>query len=508
MRLRAAEKGIRWTWAETKQRVEGPSSLGTRAFAWPFGVRFCSDDYLMKLDQAKEKTVCDSYHLSYGDDVIEKESGKKKGSSKRRKRRRNSNNNFKGGGPGGEMEFRRRLLNGRTCNCILKSYISCCITMDTDYKLPLKVGQDAEAKSFLTGYRGAWFRCKIMDIGWRKGQLSHALDFFDFPDEKTTWTKLYQKPPNERANSRADRANSREKKMELMVRPSFPPVYRESQIHDVSAVSEVVVIVANVWKVGDLVDWWTDGCHWTARITHLLGNDKVKVELPKPPFGEGKSYEAFCKDLRPSLDWSPEQGWTVPTSTDNGTCCCARLIQRVNQDKSREDGCATGEAPSSQSIAPISSRSSACSLPVPDTSEHPPEQETTEQPSCGEIDEEGQNPHTNTELGLGGSSMGKANGTCSVSSSSDKGASVVVARTTGRKDRYGYGESPKKMRISGNDCLNSMCSDTIESAILDLEELANRIKWLKGVLQLGFPLSNAMRPPWKFLENRAFFTQR
>lgn len=37
--------------------------------------------------------------------------------------------------------------------------------------------------------------------------------------------------------------------------------------------------------------------------------------LPEPPWGEGKSYEAFSKDLRPSLDWSPEHGWTVPISS-------------------------------------------------------------------------------------------------------------------------------------------------------------------------------------------------
>ena len=28
--------------------------------------------------------------------------------------------------------------------------------------------------------------------------------------------------------------------------------------------------------------------------------------------GEGSSYEAYCKDLRPSLDWTPESGWKVP----------------------------------------------------------------------------------------------------------------------------------------------------------------------------------------------------
>lgn len=28
--------------------------------------------------------------------------------------------------------------------------------------LPFKVGDEAEARSFETGYRGAWFRCKVL----------------------------------------------------------------------------------------------------------------------------------------------------------------------------------------------------------------------------------------------------------------------------------------------------------------------------------------------------------
>lgn len=40
----------------------------------------------------------------------------------------------------------------------------------------------------------------------------------------------------------------------------------------------------------------------------------LQIELLKPPVGEGGTYEAFYKDLRPLLDWSPEQGWTVPNS--------------------------------------------------------------------------------------------------------------------------------------------------------------------------------------------------
>jgi len=33
--------------------------------------------------------------------------------------------------------------------------------------------------------------------------------------------------------------------------------------------------------------------------------------LPKPE-GEGDSYQGLCKNLRPRLDWSVEDGWKVP----------------------------------------------------------------------------------------------------------------------------------------------------------------------------------------------------
>ncbi|KOM46149.1 hypothetical protein LR48_Vigan06g145500 [Vigna angularis] len=38
----------------------------------------------------------------------------------------------------------------------------------------------------------------------------------------------------------------------------------------------------------------------------------LKINLLPPPLGEGLSYEALSKDLRPSLDWCPEKGWSVP----------------------------------------------------------------------------------------------------------------------------------------------------------------------------------------------------
>lgn len=48
----------------------------------------------------------------------------------------------------------------------------------------------------------------------------------------------------------------------------------------------------------------------------------------------------------------------------------------------------------------------------------------------------------------------------------------------------GYNEYPTKKRSDRSLCLNSMSSNTVEAAIIDLEELMNRIKWLKSVLNL------------------------
>lgn len=66
-----------------------------------------------------------------------------------------------------------------------------------------------------------------------------------------------------------------------MVRPQFPQVYREKQLSDVSTNSqlEVTVVVNDVWKVGDLVDWWKDNCYWSGKIIAVLGDEVVKVLL-------------------------------------------------------------------------------------------------------------------------------------------------------------------------------------------------------------------------------------
>ncbi|CAL0302571.1 unnamed protein product [Lupinus luteus] len=58
-----------------------------------------------------------------------------------------------------------------------------------------------------------------------------------------------------------------------------------------------------------------------------------------------------------------------------------------------------------------------------------------------------------------------------------------------------------KMRCSKSLCLNSVSNSTMEAAILDLEELVNKIKWLRGVLDFEVPLLGAKQPAWEFLHH-------
>lgn len=178
--------------------------------------------------------------------------------------------------------------------------------MDMLQRIPFEKGQEAESKSHLVGFRGAWFRCKVKDVKIRNGEYWCYLEYFDFPDEKVKWTKVYQKDPGGKSSQQ------QKKKNELMLRPRFPRFTREYEIADLQNHSELAVIVNNEWEVGNLVDWWFDGCFWSGRIGAILDNNKVQVDLPKPPIGEGLSYQADRKDLRPTLLWSIESGWSVP----------------------------------------------------------------------------------------------------------------------------------------------------------------------------------------------------
>ncbi|PKI67406.1 hypothetical protein CRG98_012191 [Punica granatum] len=117
-----------------------------------------------------------------------------------------------------------------------------------------------------------------------------------------------------------------------MVRPRFPLVRRKSEKINIDDSSELTVIAEDQWKEGDLVDWWKDNCYWSGRVTKVLDNEKVQIELPRPPEGEGDTWDAYSKDLRPSLEWSPETGWTLPTiKVGKHNRHCAQLIKPLNE---------------------------------------------------------------------------------------------------------------------------------------------------------------------------------
>ncbi|KAG5150238.1 hypothetical protein JHK82_017119 [Glycine max] len=108
--------------------------------------------------------------------------------------------------------------------------------------------------------------------------------------------------------AKLDQVVSKGYNKELMLRPSFPTLSYESEKLDVNTISEVIAIVNNMedWGLGRLID------------------------LLPPPMGEELSYDALGKDLRPSLDWCPEKGWTMPVPMPMGGECkqpCAPIMK-------------------------------------------------------------------------------------------------------------------------------------------------------------------------------------
>ncbi|KAL6594579.1 hypothetical protein ACP70R_048317 [Stipagrostis hirtigluma subsp. patula] len=212
-----------------------------------------------------------------------------------------------------------------------------------DLILPYKVGDLAEAKSFVEGYRGAWFRCKIHDMRVTDtGHFECYLEYIDYIEETKEWIRLFQNNP---ACSKQDSTEN----SQLMIRPSFPQWYWEDQVPEQFPNSDVIAIVYEAWKVGDLVDWSSEDCYWSGKITKLLDEDTVEVELLKPPIGEGGRYVANRNHLRPTLDWCLTKGWTVPLSkARRKTWYAARLIHHKSEsdDEQKEGGVGGGHSDS------------------------------------------------------------------------------------------------------------------------------------------------------------------
>ncbi|CAA3032541.1 Hypothetical predicted protein [Olea europaea subsp. europaea] len=329
--------------------------------------------------------------------------------------------------------------------------------------LPFKVGQLAEARTFEKGYLGAWFRCKIRKIGSRKGHIGQVfVEYLDY--EEKEWVKLYEVPIH---------CSGKLKKEQriLMLRPPYPPVYHENQMPNVSDISEVMVILDDAWKVGNLVDGLDTGCYWSGRIIELSGDGKAKIKSPPPPMGEGLTYEFSLEDLRPSLDWSPEYGWTVLTLGGETDLPCARLVKPGDQGHETEAG--KVKAASSPNISP----SSCSSVKTLEDSEdkgngtrelHELYLRNTVPTKVMDARE------TNFILAGGGSSTRK---THSSDTNSTSHIRAILAEPT-TEVAEGHPHQLKKYRASGGMTLNSMRSHKLEAGILDLEELVNKVKWL------------------------------
>nr|XP_027116452.1 uncharacterized protein LOC113734236 isoform X3 [Coffea arabica]XP_027116453.1 uncharacterized protein LOC113734236 isoform X3 [Coffea arabica]XP_027116454.1 uncharacterized protein LOC113734236 isoform X3 [Coffea arabica]XP_027116455.1 uncharacterized protein LOC113734236 isoform X3 [Coffea arabica] len=368
---------------------------------------------------------------------------------------------------------------------------------------PFKVGQLVEARSFMKGYRGAWFRCKIVDTKRRDGHINYGLRYLDFPDEKDKPIRLYQLPPvGHKRRSGVER--------ELMLRPPFPPIYHEGQLPPANETSEVIVITEAIWNVGDLVDWWKDQCFWSGKVTQILGNEEAMVELTPPPMGEGSSYKASLIDLRPSLAWSLEDGWKLPAPKDGANHRqCARLVDPVNQSDGRlafempvqGEGTTDGEVACGLSSAQsLSSHGAAKSLPASEkmktcgASEMLKESESFPKEVVGAQEE-------NVNLVPGDNGSRKLSCSDGTYPHARDGSAEAAGLSLG-EDLSDSSSPQKKLRNSIGLPLNSARSDTLDALILDLEELANKIKWLKIILKRGYPLSNAVDTSWMFVEHR------
>ncbi|CAN6439436.1 unnamed protein product [Victoria cruziana] len=420
-------------------------------------------------------------------------------------------------------------------------------------QLPFRIGQLAESKCFLEGYRGAWFRCQIKDIAVRRGNLSYCMEYFDYPDEKVDWLKLYQKPPTMMGGFQ-------QKKLQLMVRPSFPKSYLENEAPKPDNVSEVVVVYRGTWKVGDRVDWCYESCYWSAQITDLLGNDKVQVALLGPPLGEGGSYEALCKDLRPSLDWSPEDGWTVPKAKEENECTvpCARLVvpfkkdnedvshdvlhsqdaDKLEEDRNKKHSCKINMMNScspSVKMEPLHQMVQDSLLKVEPLEHASYTKGSVEEKLLGKegaqvrfkdgkINDDVAIPAAGKEMEMvdheklilpkkrvrnGNSEMpqdhkaGKPSALVGypILHEDRREANGVPEKSFCTEDNSEFKDLSDRPAIWRKEELNlAIYPDTVESSILAIEELVNKIKWVNRVLQFGINKSSSKKASWQFLE--------
>lgn len=175
----------------------------------------------------------------------------------------------------------------------------------------------------------------------------------------------------------------------------------------------------------------------------------------------------------------------------------------VHAEAEERNGVQAAVRASLERNASFSSHTSASSLQPPDGLE-----QMARLPLIITESKEIHSSETKLELDMGDNGIGKTSCSDSVSNSHNRDASTNILENMAGKGKNDSSGSSKKLKADGSISLNSMCSDTIEAAVMDLEELVNRVKWIRGFLELGKPLSNTGQNPWKFLEHRASSTPK
>lgn len=185
---------------------------------------------------------------------------------------------------------------------------------------------------------------------------------------------------------------------------------------------------------------------------------------------------------------------------DKGIIMVAGGLQKsaaCSVDEVRKDAQRTAEG-STDFNASFSSHVSASSLPHIDRSER-----LAKRPFSPAACQETCTLEKNMGFDVVDVGNGKSSYSDSVSSSHVRDAMAEMAGIAAEKNSCQNSGSPKKARDDGSIPLNSLFDDTIEAAILDLEELVNRVKWIKGILHVGNYPPLYTRPSWKFLKHRS-----
>ncbi|XP_028791617.1 uncharacterized protein LOC114747427 isoform X2 [Neltuma alba] len=236
--------------------------------------------------------------------------------------------------------------------------------------------------------------------------------------------------------------------LKLMVRPCYPTMYLEREKPDMRTISEEIVIVDNTWMVGDLVDFCADGCYWSGRVAKTLEDGKFQV------LNGGKQR------------------------------LCAQLIKPEHSD---------GKAAVQTSVSTSSQCSSSHSSPITVPFLDAPEGRITVNNAA----------RTGMDIEAGDPSTRETNYSDNAPSTYIRAESAENMPKKEINDGLFNEQPPKKLRKDKSICLDSMFLHSIEGAILDLEELVNRVKWIKGLLEFGMPSSCTGQSFWEFRQHIA-----